>query len=257
MSRTDASHDDVSYDNIVMPPPSSSHATAPSDVSDIGTPEAPTSKRQTKLSGKLKPKKAPPLHLDASDLDLDTDDLDTSGESHPKPGRGQKTAVKRFAKLKGNLQAIVQTGDAMQAHFEARHRQNVVPPRVAVDAAAAAAAVTATIELDSDDDDHKAPSASSSRALLNQSAADDPFEEENYTVQVKVKWQSGPLERVPLRRYQPLADLCAAVSERHGGMPVAEILLMLNERIVRHEETLDSVGYTIGKYFCEYASVDC
>lgn len=77
------------------------------------------------------------------------------------------------------------------------------------------------------------------------------FDDENYTMQVKVKWCSAPIETLPLRRHQPFVDLCKVFAGRLADAAPEHIVLMLNERILRHDETPDAVDLTIGKVISE------
>lgn len=219
---------------------------------DVHTPEAPVRK-------KSKPKKNSKI------VDADVEDLEDHYNTL-KPGFGQKTAVKRFEKIRENLDRHMQ--QAVSSVSAPIHVDNptcsaflassaiIEPPaHIHVYNPTSRALPTSSDIIDLSDSITTVPSSCDIIDLSDDSldiSQDDPFEQENYSVQVKVKWCNGPIETVPLRRYQPMADLCTQLAERHNNAPTEQILLMLKDRFVRHDECLDSVGYTIGKYICKY-----
>lgn len=210
-------------------------------LSDIATPEAPQPKRKI-AHGKQKK-----LVIEADDED-DAEVEKSGGKLIP--GIGQKTAVRRFEKIRENLKRHMNQPSVEPISHTTQYVDH--NPIAIAFAKQSRQSRTTTEIIDLSDEDECNTRRQPTAGTLDVSL-DDPFEEENYIVHVKVKWCSEPIETVPLRRHQPLADLCAVLADRHANGCAEQILLLFSDRIVRHDETLDSMDYTIGKWICPYS----
>lgn len=193
------------------------------------------------------------------------------------PGKGQKTAVKQFERIKASLKRHTQLTAPLHSPVPesaaAKRRAAAKPPSNIVAPIFTAASrrrqqqlMQQALAASSTDDDRSvvdltgdihlvgvqvplfaAETGAGARSAQQQSDdVVDVFEAENCIVQVKVKWGVLPLQSMPLRRHHPFAELCQALGERYA-CDAEQIVLLMGDQIVQHEDTPDAIGYTIGK----------
>lgn len=248
------------------------------DLSQLCSPDTPQRSKKSSKRKTANKKLAPDLLLD-----LDDDDLNSSGSSENTklmPGKGQKGAVEKFERIKASLQrhtrltaplespssnrsadpttvscaqSIDSNASTTTTRGRAARRRN---PRIAAATAASRMGNSSNndpivIDLSGDIANlgPQVPLFSSENRSVQRphgTSVDDVFADENYTLQVNVKWCVAGIEKFPLRRYHPFAELCQTLSERYD-CNADHIVLSMGDQIVQQQDTPDSVGYTIGK----------
>ena len=75
---------------------------------------------------------------------------------------------------------------------------------------------------------------------------DTSLDSENYEMTIKLKWH-GEVQRFKHRKHQKFCDLIQTLADREKVVPQF-IVLDMNEKIIRPDDTPDSVGYTVSTF---------
>lgn len=76
---------------------------------------------------------------------------------------------------------------------------------------------------------------------------EDPLEEDNEEMSVKVYWQSLEIFKFKIRKYQKLTQIFDYFMEKEG-VSNDKLLFTYNERILKIDDTPDSINYSIAKF---------